>query len=74
VKDQNAGCWIKTGEAKPEERQWVIVVHQTNYTNAPPHQSVSTAFYEHGHWVADGHAVYAPTHWQPFPEPPPIVK
>lgn len=66
-------AWIRTSEQRPEDDELVIVVHQTNYQNAPPVQSVGWARYVHGQWEAHGHGVHTPTHWQRFPSPPPVI-
>ena len=70
---RDSAGWIKASDALPNHDSWVMVVHQTNYQNAPPHQSVSVAFYRAGEWYASGYAVHTPTYWQPFPPPPALV-
>lgn len=64
--------WISVKDRLPKDGQAILMSHTTHYTNAPPMQSVSAGAYHVWCWVSGGGHVYAPTHWQPYPEPPPI--
>ncbi len=62
--------WIETSKRKPKPEQWCIINIRTNYVNAPPNDSVSAARYDGSNWWANGHHLYEPTHWMPFPAAP----
>ncbi|MDN4061182.1 Lar family restriction alleviation protein [Massilia sp. YIM B02769] len=68
--EQAGDAWISVEDQLPEAGKWVIVSHRTEYVNAPPQQSVSTALFDGAYWWNHGHHIYTPTHWQSMPAAP----
>lgn len=67
--------WISVKDRLPEEGVWVLVNHQTRYSNAPWTNQVMIACLHHGNWyMQNDHSGYQlcdyQTHWMPLPEPP----
>ncbi len=70
--------WISVKDELPEDKTMVIIAILSRYQNAPAEYAQEVAVYRSGdyhNWRcmhSVGNSFDEPTHWQPFPQAPPI--